>query len=370
MYTNLNNSGKMPLNFFTAGNHMLNKRKILLYIALITVIAVFIIFIYQFRVKIGKIFLPFLIALIIAYLLNPMVLKLERRKVPRALSILLFYLGFSVLISTIIVFIIPEIVDNTKDLMNTLPDITSQYQSFINNLMSTIQSSRWTPEVKSTIFREIQNGVVIAQEFIMNCLKKSLAVMIDFVTALFDVVLAMIIAYYFIKDAEFFKSSFLYIVPKKWRNGIVSTGRDINIILSNFIKGQLLTALIVGTMEWIGLSFVNVKYPLVLGIIGGLANIIPYFGPIIGAVPAIAVAIIESPIKALWTAIVFIIVQQIDNAFISPKIIEGKLGLHPVSTILAVLVGGEFFGIPGMLVSVPILAIIKIIIKRIIEAIV
>lgn len=349
---------------------MLKKKKILFYIILAFIVFILILFLYQFRVKIGKIFLPFLIAAIIAYLLDPMVLGLEKRKIPRALSILLIYFGLSIFITAIVIFIIPEVMNNTKDLMNTLPDITSRYQNIINNMMSAIQTSRWTPEVKAAIYREVQGVVLNAQGFIMNTLKKSLVMMIDFVTAMFDVVLAMIIAYYFIKDAEFFKASFLYLTPRRWRNGLIGAGRDINAILSNFIQGQLLTALIVGAMECIGLYIVKVKYPLVLGIIGGIANIIPYFGPIIGAVPAVAVALIESPMKAAWTALVFIIVQQIDNSFISPKIIEGRLGLHPVTTILAVLVGGEFFGIPGMLVSVPILAIIRIIINRIIEAIV
>ncbi len=131
-----------------------------------------------------------------------------------------------------------------------------------------------------------------------------------------------------------------------------------------------MTALIVSTMEVIGLFIIKVKYPIILGIVGGIANIIPYFGPIIGAVPAVAVALIQSPVKALWTIIVFTIVQQIDNAFISPKIIEGRLGLHPVTTILAVLAGGEFLGITGMLVAVPIVAILKVIAKRLVEAIV
>jgi predicted PurR-regulated permease PerM len=349
---------------------MFKKRKVLIYIAAILLFILIILFLYYYRVKIGKIFMPFLMAGIISYLLGPLVIRLEKRRVSRSLSILLIYLAASILTTSIIVFIIPEVINNTKDLMNTLPSITSKYQTIIDNTMSAIEASRWTPDVKNAIFREVQNGLEAAQAFIMTVLKKSLVKTFEIVTAMFDVILAMIIAYYFIKDAEFFKTTFLYFTPKRWRNGIIASCREINGILSNFIQGQLLTAIIVSAMESLGLYLINVKYPLVLGIVGGVANIIPYFGPLIGAVPALAVALIQSPVKAVWTAVVFIVVQQIDNAFISPKIIEGKLGLHPVTTILAVLIGGEFFGIPGMLVSVPILAIIKIILKRIIEAVV
>jgi predicted PurR-regulated permease PerM len=190
------------------------------------------------------------------------------------------------------------------------------------------------------------------------------------VTIFLDLTLSLIIAYYFIKDSKSFRDGFLSLVPRKWRNGLVNTGREINQILSNFIQGQLLTALIVGILEALGLLLINSKYPFILGLIGGIANIIPYFGPFLGCLPAVALALIESPIKALWTIVIFALVQQIDNAFISPKIIEGKLGLHPLTTILAVLIGGEFFGIIGMLVAVPIFAIIKVILKRSVEAIV
>ena len=180
----------------------------------------------------------------------------------------------------------------------------------------------------------------------------------------------MIIAYYYIKDAELLKEGFLSLTPRKWRNFLISTGREVSLILANFIQGQLLTALIVGALESIGLILIHAKYPVVLGMIGGIFNIIPFFGPFLGAIPAVAVSLIESPMKALWTALVFTIIQQIDNSLISPKIIEGRLGLHPVTTILAVLVGGEFMGILGMLIAVPIAAIIKIIVNRTIDLIV
>jgi len=167
------------------------------------------------------------------------------------------------------------------------------------------------------------------------------------------------------KDAEFFKKGALSLVPRRWRNEIIGTCREINEILSCFIQGQLLTALIIGIMETVALAIIGVKYSPILGFIGGISNIIPYFGPFIGAIPSVAVALIDSPVKAFWT-----VVQQIDNAFISPKIIEGRLGLHPITTILAVLAGGEFFGIIGMLVAVPVTAVLKVILKRLIEAIV
>jgi len=349
---------------------MASKKKVIFCIISILAVLMIAFFLYSNRKKIGKIITPFFMAVLIAYLLNPLVIKLENKKISRSTAILLLYLAFFIIIISVSVFIVPELIKSTKELMNTIPDITSWYQQLFNSFVSVIESSNWSEDIKDALFREIQNGMYMAQSYITDTLKRSLTVLVGTVTMFFDLLLAMVIAYYFIKDARFFKDAALSLVPRKWRNGVVGAGREINHILSNFIQGQLLVAFIVGILETIGLTAVGVKYSLVLGLAGGIANVIPYFGPIIGGVPAVAVALLQSPVRALWAVLVFVIVQQLDNSFISPRIIEGRLGLHPVTTVLAVLVGGEFFGVLGMLLSVPVTAIIKVLIKRSIEAIV
>jgi predicted PurR-regulated permease PerM len=349
---------------------MPSKGKTIFTLAVIAVIVLLIIFVYYFRGKIGDVMVPFFMAVVIAYLLNPLVKRLEAKNIPCTASILIIYLGFLLIIIVSLVFVIPEVVNNARDLITILPEITEEYQNFFNNTLSFIQSSNWPPDLKNAIFSQIQESIGVAQNYIADVLKRTLTGILQIAFAFMDFILALIIAYYFIKDAKFFKESALSLVPRKWRNGLINTGRDISFILSNFIQGQLLTALIVGTLETLGLIIVGVKYPLVLGMLGGLANIIPYFGPVIGAIPSIAVALLDSPLRAFWTVLMFVAIQQIDNAFISPKIIEGRLGLHPVTTILAVLVGQKFFGILGMMLSVPIVAMLKVIIKRAIEAIV
>ncbi len=346
------------------------KRKTLFYSLLAMFILAVVLFVYRFRVRIGNIILPFVMAGIIAYILSPLVHRLERRNIPVRTGILLVYLCFAVFIVLTSAFILPEAINNVRDLTETLPELTEQYQNLIRKSTIIIQSSKWPDEVKEAVFDQINTGTGIARDYVARILGKSLDVMIAAVQVSFDFVLAMIIAYYFIKDSEFFREAFLSLVPRRWRNWIVGTGREINGVLSKFIQGQLLTALIVGTLEIIGLLLTGVKYPLILGIFGGMANVIPYFGPVIGAVPAVGVALIQSPVKALWVILVFVTVQQIDNILITPKVVEGKLGLHPVSTILAVLIGQEFYGIPGMLIAVPVMAIMKILLKRLIDALV
>ena len=347
----------------------MQKRKYLFFV--ISIIAAFlaVLFIYSFRLKLGRIILPFVLAVPITYIVKPLALKLQNRKIPCGISILLVYLFFMLALAAACVFFFPELISNTRELLVTLPDIMKKYEELLNSFLSSIQTSDWSDDIKEMIFQEVQNGIILAQDYSGMMLKKAMDMLFDTVNLVVNLTISMIVAYYFIKDASQFKALAHSLVPRRWRNGVTDVGLEVNGILSSFIQGQLLTALIVGSMESAGLMLVQVKYPLVLGMIGGLANIIPYFGPYIGAIPAIAVALTQSPLKVLWAVLVFAVVQQIDNSFISPKIIEGKLGLHPVATILAVLVGGEFFGIPGMLLAVPVMAIIRVILRKLVDSV-
>ncbi len=233
-----------------------------------------------------------------------------------------------------------------------------------------ISVSDWPSEFKYNMLTNIQKNISSMEASVTRKLREYIFSSIHFVMYFFDFVLAMIIAYYYIKDSEIIKNTFLSLVPKRLRPCFTMTGKDINKVLSYFIRGQILTAIILGTIETIILLILKVKYALILGFLGGISNLIPYFGPIIATIPPVAVSLLDSPTKAIWVIVAYIIVQQIDNAFISPKIIEGNLGLHPVITLLAVLVGGEFFGIVGMFLAVPIAAVLKIIFSRTIDAIV
>jgi predicted PurR-regulated permease PerM len=345
-------------------------KKTIFYIILVFLIIGVAIFIYFFSDKIFKILSPFFIAVIIAYVIYPLVIKFERRGLKRSISIITIYTFIALVLVFLGIYIVPHVLNNAKELFNTLPHITNKYQEIFNSFISKIKTSSWPPEIKALFFSEINRGTELIQSYASQTMKKSLTLVASSLVILFDIVLSMIIAYYFLKDIEGIKRSALMLAPKRMRNELINIGRELNRIVTHFIQGQLLTAVIVGLLETVGLFIVHVKYPFILGVLGGVANIIPYFGPILGAIPAVAIALLESPTKALLTALVFIIVQQIDNAFISPKIIEGKLGLHPVTTIIAVLVGGQFFGIIGMLIGVPIAAMLKVIFKRVIDLLV
>lgn len=346
---------------------MSSKSKKVIYI-IMAILGILIAFIfYKHRVKLGKIITPLILAVVISYLITPLVNKLESKKIPKKIGILLVYLGFLIVFSGIMIFIVPEITVNIMELMNTIPSMTQKYQDMFNDFISDIKSSNWPEEIKITLDNEIGNTILTIQNYITNLLKSILIGVLVTFTTIFDIFIAMVIAYHLTKDSEIFKASTFSLIPRKWRKEFEGLGRDVGQVISNFVKGQLTAAFIIGVLEIIGLMLLKVRYPLILGMLGGIANMIPYFGPLIGSIPAVAVALIDAPLKGVKTILMFIIVQQLDNVFISPKIIQGKLGIHPAITIIAILIGGKFFGILGMLLAVPITAILKVTLKRIIN---
>ncbi len=336
--------------------------------ALLIVAAVF--FIYKYREKIARILSPFFVTVILVYIVKPLSDRLTAKKIPVGISILLVYMFIIAALAATGIYFVPELAGNIRDLMETLPQLMGSYEEMFNGILAAINSSNWSEQVKNAVFDQISNATAQLQDFLVKMLEKGLRIIVDIARVIIDVTVAMVITYYAIKDGDKFKNLFLSLFPKRWRSWLTCTGKEISGIIAGFIQGQLLISLIIAVLETIGLILVGMRYPLILGMIGGLANVIPYFGPYIGAIPAAAVALTVSPMKAVWTILVYIIVQQIDNNFISPKVVEGRLGLHPVATIFAVLAGGEFFGIAGMLFAVPVMAILRVLFNKAVESIV
>ena len=130
--------------------------------------------------------------------------------------------------------------------------------------------------------------------------------------------------------------------------------------LGSFIRGQLLISAIVGILIAVGLSIMGVDFALIIGLIAGIFNIVPYFGPIIGAVPAVVFALLKSPLTAVYVVLLFAVVNQVESSIISPNILGEHVGLHPVTVIFSIISGGYLFGILGVILAVPVTSIVKV----------
>jgi predicted PurR-regulated permease PerM len=166
-----------------------------------------------------------------------------------------------------------------------------------------------------------------------------------------------------LKDSNHISTRLLNFLPVSIREEFINLWGKIDNVLTNFIRGHLLVAGIVGLLTTIGLLIIKMKFALILGIIAGLADLIPYFGPILGAVPAVVLALLDSNVQVFYVILVMIIVQQLESNLLSPKILGDSVGLHPLAVIFVLLTGGHFFGVVGMIIAVPFAAVIKIVIN-------
>lgn len=311
-----------------------------------------------------------LISIGLAYIINPLVNFLEKKKVKRIFGILLVYLGVLGIIYLISVLIIPAIFKEVKDLIVTLPKYSDNIKEFANNIYNNYYKSiDDLPFGLDKIDDNIQKNLSNIQDVLIDAASGTMDFIIAFFSKALNVVLIPIIVFYLVKDKDYFKKNVMLTIPNKYRTTILSLSREIDYSLGNFIRGQLIIAVFVGTLTAVGLLILDVNYAFTIGLIAGVTNVIPYFGPVIGGGIAMLFALLDAPIKALWVLILFVIIQQIEGNILQPKIMGDKVGLHPVVIIIALLIAGNLFGIIGMLLAIPITTTLKIIFSHIIAKI-
>ena len=336
---------------------------------------------------------PFMIALVVAYLLHPIVCWIEcnvmynkritkaeadcsdkLKKLKRTMSVLLTYLlvlGLVVVLLYSSYAMIGGKFSSQVDIDSVIESLISYSERYIHifsQLRSWLENSGLSDNLKQQLIETVES----ANELISSAISNSFIKIKSFGSNIVNIVLGLIIAFYILKDLEYFRELYgktIKALIKEHKNEKLSNlFEDINSILSHFIRGQLLAALIVGILSSIGLSIIRLDFAILIGMTAGIANIIPYFGPILGSVPAVIVGLLSgNPVKALLAIIVLVAVQQIDGTLISPRIVGSSVGLHPVFVMLAMIIGGSYLGLLGMLIAVPIAAIIKMFLVRWIE---
>lgn len=327
--------------------------------AIMIIIALFLIYI--IRIPLSKGLKPILYAVLTAYVLSPLICRLEKNNVPRIVSISIVYLLIILFFCFAVYYLFPQTIKGIRSLSLVLPIYSNAVKMNLEHFYSHCLPNGLPPGMQSIIDKNLLN----LQNLINDTLANSGNFIANMLSGLLDFALGFVLAFYLLLDIEIIKNRFLNIIPIKRRSEITEYIVDIDVVLSAFIRGQLLVSLILSIIIFVGLSMLNIKYALLLGFIGGMMDIIPYFGPILGAIPALITALIQEPMKALWVLILFIFAQQIEGMYLSPKIVGEKIGLHPIFAITAVIVGGEMFGILGMLFAVPVLAIIKVVFCKI-----
>ncbi len=307
---------------------------------------------------------PLLIGIIIAYMLIPLV-KLLQRKMRKIFAVTISYIVFIAIIFVIMFFLIPLVVEQFKTFIMRIPFYMQSLSDYLSNLVATntlIQNVQDFFQIESTQLsvEEISKyllGLLNIENF--NIFRGATTVTRTVFSIVLNFVIGPILGFYILKDTEMIRSAFLKIIPARKRLEIDTIFTKINRVFSRYIRGQLIISFIVGVLCTIALLILRIDFAVLLGFMAGLFNLIPFLGPIIGAIPAAFTALFVSPLKALLVVIIFVAIQQIDNYVISPNIMKYQIGLHPGIIIFSLIAGGAVFGWIGLLLAVPVVAIIQ-----------
>lgn len=305
---------------------------------------------------------PFFIAMIISYLLNPIVNLLSQRAVPRSIAVLLIYTLFIVSVITLIINMLPLLEKQIYELAEHLPEWNAQIQRMIQEYND--HSKDLLP---ISIQAGIQKSLTRLEQGIGDWVGNMMSGISSTLNQIFIGFIIPFLAFYMMKDAKGIEKSLMSLLPSSKRREIVRLFRDLDHALGNYIRGQLLVCLVVGMLAYIGYLIIGLPYALLLAAIVSVFNLIPYLGPIFGAIPAILVALTESKEMVIAVIIVNMIVQMLEGNLISPQIVGRSLHLHPLMIIFALLVGGEIGGILGLLLAVPLFAMGKVVMEHIIS---
>jgi predicted PurR-regulated permease PerM len=303
---------------------------------------------------------PLLIAVVVVYLLNPVVTALEQRGVPRAAGAGVVYVLFLCLVALAVALLVPVVTRQVSQVVDHFPSYVADAQTQVRRV-----AARFGAEPNFRLDADqIRNWLAAGDN--RQAVTRYLTGLRSFTTSLLSglvvFVIGPIMAFYLLVDLPRLRRGAMTLVPPGRRDEVKGLMDRISQSVGGFFRGQLLVALFVGVASSIGLWAVGLPFWLLVGIVAGVFNLVPLIGPFIAGGLAVVIALVGGqPLKALWAALVLLAVQQIDNHLISPNVMSRTVQLHPVVVILALLVGASFAGLFGMLVIVPLVAVAKIV---------
>ena len=310
---------------------------------------------------------PLILGGILFYLMNPLVNWLQKKGIKRIWSIGITFVALLVLLVWGIAILIPVIQEQTLGIIDDLP----QYWKTINEMFMGLFEYDWFISIQdqvSKINSEIVNSVTSwANNFLSNTVSGLSNVFGVVTNVLVGLITMPILLYYLLKDGEKLPQIILSIIPTKHRKSIRDLLVKINVQISQYVRGQILVAISVGIMFVIGYSIIGLKYGVVLGVLAGFLNVIPYIGSFLAMVPAIIIAIVDSPFILIQVLLVFAVEQFIEGRVISPQILGSNLNIHPVTIIIVLLTAGKIFGLVGFVLGVPGYAVLKVIFTHVFE---
>ena len=336
-----------------------------------------------FTDKLNSIFVilqPFIIGFSIAYIINFLLefyenkvfetkyVKKIRLKSKRGLAIILSYITAFFIISMVVKFLLPQVIDSIVGLVNDIPTYINNTTNFVNNVINDLNIE---DQYSKTLIDNFNNLINYIIRFITNLIPALGGFVARIASSIWNVILGIIVSVYLLIDKEKLcavsKKITYGLLPENYANSIIELVHRSNYTFGRFLIGKIIDSLIIGVLTFIILAIFKKPYTILVSVIVGITNIIPFFGPFIGAIPSFIIILFVSPVQACWFLLIILFIQQLDGNVIGPKILGDTIGISAFWILFSILVAGKVLGIIGMIIGVPLFAIFYSVVKGFIE---
>lgn len=303
---------------------------------------------------------PFFIGFLIAWLLNPLVNKLQDKGLKRSIGVVIVFLLLIVVVYLFCLAVIPTLIEQINEMAKMIPDFLKDARDVIDKVFLKLSNST-NIDMSDTKVQFIRYIEEFAKDLATDLPTKVLSIVQGLLSGVGKFLIGMVIGFYLLFNFNTLGEHFTSIVPKKFRADAEHLLTSISEVLSKFVNGTLLVSLMLFVISVIGFEIIGLDAAVLFAFFCAVTNIIPYVGPYIGGIPAVLVGFSQSPLIGILTLIFIVLVQMIEGNFLHPYIIGKTMDLHPVTVVISLLIFEHFFGIIGMIVATPLVAIIKII---------
>ena len=318
--------------------------------------------VWKFLLSILSVLAPFFIGFVLAWIFNPIVTKLEKKKVPRIAGSMIVYAVFIAILALFIRFLVPVIYEQVQVLIGNFPSIFKELEGVINSIFNRLGN------IEGIDFNSIKDQIILTVTTGMNSFMTSVPTMLMNVigtlfSSLITITFGLVIGLYMLIDFDSINGHLLQLLPKKHRFEASLLITNISTEVRKSVNGTLLVALMVFVCDGIGFWVVGLQAPILFGLLCGITDLIPYIGPYIGGIIAVVVGFAQSPLVGFLTLVVAVVVQLVENNILQPIVMSKTMKLHPVTIIVGLLIFEHFFGILGMILATPCIALVKVVWK-------
>jgi putative permease len=319
-------------------------------------------FIFTLLFYMDNLMMSMVLAFVVYYLLSPIISYCERTGLSRGLSIFLIYTLNSVLVIALFSIFIPLLIDQLGLLEKELPELQTGFLNLVDRLENRVQS---VFHLEEPLFRDnLRRWMITQTTEYTSLVPKWIS---DSLTVFF---LTPFLAFFMLRDGSVMKKRFLNFIPNKYFEIVLKLIYDMNDQVGSFIRARLAEALIVGLVTWIGLLIIDFPYAALLALFAAITNLIPYVGPVIGAVPALIIILVNPTflfgsvsMNILAVSLVYFTAHILDAVFIIPVVVAKIVNLHPVTVVLVIIVGAQWLGVLGMIISIPLASLLKLLVS-------